>query len=40
MQLYTIFSNANNPSIIESSFGITVSGSVTAGFMLGITRRG
>ena len=35
-----IFPNDNNPSILDSSLGIPVSGSVTAGFMLGITRGG
>lgn len=35
-----IFPNDNNPSIIASIFGIPVSGSVAAGFVLGITRRG
>lgn len=35
-----IFLNDNSPSFIESNLGIPVSGSVTAGFVLGITRRG
>jgi len=35
----TIFSNDSNPSFIENSLGMPISGSVTAGFMLGITRR-
>jgi uncharacterized membrane protein (Fun14 family) len=35
-----IFPTDNSPSILDSSLGIPVSGSVTAGFMLGITRRG
>ena len=36
----TIFFDNNNPSLIEGNLGIPVSGSLTAGFMLGITRRG
>jgi uncharacterized membrane protein (Fun14 family) len=36
----SIFSNDNNSHIIESNFGIPVSGSIAAGFVLGITRRG
>jgi uncharacterized membrane protein (Fun14 family) len=32
--------NNNNPLFIESNLGIPISGSVTAGFVLGITRRG
>jgi uncharacterized membrane protein (Fun14 family) len=32
-----IFSNDNNPLFIESNLGIPASGSVTAGFVLGIT---
>src|SRR5687767_2709506 len=35
-----IFSNENNPSFVESNLGIPASGSITAGFVLGITRRG
>jgi uncharacterized membrane protein (Fun14 family) len=34
-----IISNDNNPPIIESNLGIPVIGSVSAGFVLGITRR-
>jgi uncharacterized membrane protein (Fun14 family) len=35
-----VFSNDNDPSFTESNLGIPVSGSITAGFVLGITRRG
>mgnify|MGYP003581154187 CR=1 FL=1 len=35
-----IFPNDNNPLIIDNNLGIPVSGSITAGFVLGITRRG
>ena len=32
--------NNNNPSIIGNNFGIPLTGSITTGFILGITRRG
>jgi uncharacterized membrane protein (Fun14 family) len=35
-----IFSNASDPLFTESNLGVPVSGSVAAGFVLGITRRG
>lgn len=35
-----MFSNDNNPLIIDNNLGIPVSGSVAAGFVLGITRKG
>ena len=35
-----VFSNDNDPWFMESNLGIPVSGSITAGFVLGITRRG
>jgi uncharacterized membrane protein (Fun14 family) len=35
-----IFSNDYNPLIIDNNLSIPVSGSVTAGFVLGITRSG
>jgi hypothetical protein len=34
-----IFPNDNNPLIIDNNLGIPVSGSIAAGFVLGITRR-
>ena len=35
-----IFSNDNNPLVIDNNLGIPVSGSIAAGFVLGFTRRG
>jgi uncharacterized membrane protein (Fun14 family) len=35
-----IFPNNNNSLIIDNNLGIPVSGSIAAGFVLGITRRG
>jgi hypothetical protein len=35
----TIFLNDSNPSFVENSLDMPIRGSVTAGFMLGITRR-
>ena len=35
-----VFSNDSDSWFMESNLGIPVSGSITAGFMLGITRRG
>jgi hypothetical protein len=35
-----IFSNDDNPGSLQSNLAIPVSGSVTAGFVLGVTRGG
>jgi uncharacterized membrane protein (Fun14 family) len=35
-----VFSTDNGPSFIESNLGMPVSGSITAGFVLGMTRKG